>query len=81
MKKSFLWTSALNVIFILMQHIDETFSSHYFHQYPHGLHIKNVETKLIEIQTNNNTVLPTTLPETTRYLNSTSSTISGNTLV
>ena len=81
MKKSFFLTLAVNVIFILMQHIDEISSTHYFHQYPHGLHVKKVEAKLIEIQKNNNSILPTTLPVITRYLNSTSSTTSGITLV
>ena len=81
MKKSFFLTLAVNVIFILMQHIDEIFSTHYFHQYPHGLHKKKVDTELIEIQKNKNSILPTALPENTRYLNSTSSTISGIILV
>ena len=54
------WIHVFTLVFVLIQNFDQLPSSHYFHQYPHGLHNKTVDVQIVDVLKSNITVLPST---------------------
>ena len=73
MERSILLCYVLRIMFVLMQNIEKVFSKHYFHPYPHDLHIGGVQVELMENRTDFNITLSSVFPRNESDLKSTAS--------